>query len=264
MYQLMKSVIFNKSGKIAMTKYVSGALSHVKDNMCLRNGTVERIRSNVTLNTKDMPDGNSDWPMGVYDVGKDGRIEVTMSSYNPGVHAFLLGVTISSIASRNMRENDEELLIPSAAPYTEELEHTPNDNITPILVDESDTEFTNVESSPATGEFLISSNEITFSSADAGKNVFLTYDWTAATADELGLPKSGNRPTLYAAISGEALSEDESTTYDTNVIVDRCKAIGDINIPEQAREPQPWTFTIRVLRPRGNNKAVDYLYAEQS
>ena len=37
--------------------------------------------------------------------------------------------------------------------------------------------------------------------------------------------------------------------YDANIIIDKCKAIGDINQPTQQRRPQPWSFTLRVLKP---------------
>lgn len=259
----MKSIVFNSSGKIGLTKFVDGALSHTLANMSARNGTVERIQSNVTINTKDMPDGNSKWPMGSYDTGNEGSVVVTMSSYQPKLHAFLMGGTVSTVASRNMRVNDKKIFIPDSSPYTETLNHTPNDNITPIMVDESNTEFTKVDSAPAEGEFSISANEVTFNSADSGSNVFLTYDWTADSAEKLGL-SSDTRPVMHAIISGKAVSEDKSTEYDSNIIIDKCQSVGEISVPEKGSEPQPWSFTLKVLRPRGDNDAVEYAYAQSS
>ncbi len=260
----MKSVIFNKAGKIALTKYVGGSLTHTPENMCIRNGTVESIQESPTINTQDLPDGNSDWPMGVYDTGNSGQVTVTLSSYQPELYAFLLGTSIEKLVSKSMRQNDEEILIPSVSPFTATLKHTPNTNITPIVLGEDSSPFAKVSATPATGQFSISADVVTFNSADAGKNVFATYDWTASTAEAVGMPKIASRPTLYAIISGEAVSEDESTVYDTNIIIDRCKAVGDVNPPQKGREAQPWSFNLRILKPRGNNKAIDTVFAKRS
>ncbi len=260
----MKSVIFNKAGKIALTKYVNGLLNHIPENMCIRNGTVQSIQESPTINTQDMTDGNSDWPMGVYDTGIAGQITVTLSSYQPELYAFLLGTTIEKLSNKNMRQNDEEILIPSASPFTATLKHTPNSNITPIVLGEDSSPFVKVSASPAVGQFSISADVITFNSVDAGKNVFVTYDWTATAAEAVGLPKVVNRPTLYVVISGEATSEDESDIYDTNIVIDRCKAVGDINPPQKGREAQPWSFNLRVLKPRGNNKAIDTVFVKRA
>jgi hypothetical protein len=260
----MKAIIFNKAGKIALTKYVDGALSHVPANMCIRNGTVESIQENTSYNTTELPDGNSDWPMGEYDIGVTGNITVNLSSYQAELHAFLLGVSVEDLTDANMRVNDAEYVVPDSSPYEVELDHEPNDNMDVIVMDDDSTAFTEVESDPSSEEFSITEDTITFNSADAGKNVFVTYDWTATTAVGVGLPKTSNRPALYAVISGEAASEDESTLYDTNVIIDKCKATGDINVPQKGREPQGWSFTLKVLKPRGSNDAVDTRYSEQS
>lgn len=258
----MRAIVFNKAGKIALTKYVNGALTHDAANMSIRNGTVQSIQDTASYNTTDLADGNSDWPMGSYDTGISGQVVVTMASYHAKLHAFLLGVDIANLTNQAMRENDEELLIPSASPFTATLEHAPAALMVPVLVNEEASPFVKVSATPAVGQFSVSASTVTFNSADAGKNVFITYDWTATTAESVGLPKIATRPTLYAVISGSAVSEDESTEYDANIIIDKCKVVGDINPPEKGREPKAWSFTLKVLKPRGSNKAVDTIYAQ--
>jgi len=257
----MRPIIFNKAGKLSLTKYVEGMLEHIPKNMCVRNGVVQSIQDTSTFNTVDMPDGNSDWPMGVYDTGVSSQILVTMSSYVAELHAYLLGVSVEDLQSTNMRINDEEILVPDVSPYSVKLKHAPNDNMTPILVNEDGSPFVKVSSSPEMGQFAVSTNVALFNISNAGENVYVTYDWTSDMAKSFGLPKTANRPTMYAVVSGEAMSEDESSLYDTNTIIDKCKATGDISPPQKGREPQPWSFTLRVLKPRGNNKAVDFKYA---
>ena len=84
------------------------------------------------------------------------------------------------------------------------------------------------------------------------------------TAKNFGLPKTGTRPAMELIISGEATGEDESTIYDSNIIVDRCKPTGNINPPEMGKEPKNVSITFKVLKPRGNNKAVDFVYAQRA
>ena len=258
----MRPVVFKNAGKIALTVYVNGMLHHIPANMSVRNGTVQSIQDTTTYNSTELPDGNSDWPMGDYDTSVSGQVQVTLSSYSSRLHSFIIGTTLEELNSESMRVNDYEMLIPSESEYNVELRHEPNNNIVPILVNEEGSPFIKVTESPSASEFAISLNVVMFNSADAGTNVYLTYEWTAIKAESVGLPKTANRPTLHAVISGEAVSEDESTLYDTNIIIDRCKATGDINPPQKSREPQPWSFTLKVLKPRGKNNAVDCKYVK--
>lgn len=259
----MRAIVFSKAGKLALTKYVAGLLSQVPANMSIRNGTVQSIQNAVSYNTATLPDGNSDWPMGDFDIGADGKITVNMSSYQPELLAFLLGTTVEDLTDAVMMSIDEELVVPSATPFTATLIHTPNASITPIVTDDEATSFTKVVSDPAASQFMVSANVVTFNSADAGKQVFATYDWTAGTAIGFGLPKVVSRSVLHCVISSEATSEDESEIYDSNITIDRCKAVGDINPPEASREPKGWSFTLKVLKPRGTNKAVDYTLSKR-
>lgn len=260
----MRSIIFNKAGKIALTRYVNGTLTYTPANMSVRNGTVASIQSAVSYNTTTLPDGNSDWPAGEYDIGADGRITVNFSSYQPEILAFLLGTTVTEIANMDMFSVDEEQTVPSVSPYTVQLRHIPNANMVPILTDDTASPFVKVASAPASGQFSVSGDIVTLNSADAGKNVFSTYIWGAASGKEFGLPKLVSRPALQCIVSGEATSEDESEIFDANIIVDRCKAVGDINPPEASREPKGWSVTLKVLKPRGQNKAVDYKLAQRA
>jgi hypothetical protein len=262
----MKTIVFQKAGKLALTKYVNGALTKTQANMALRNGTVQSIQSNFSIKDTELPDGNSDWPMNDYDTGRDGRITVNMSSMSMELVAFLLGVTVDALSNQQMWENDYEIAIPPTSPFSVLLPKTPATGGTTILLTEDATTSawtkTGAASAvPTISQYTISQNVAIFNSADAGKTVYLTFDWTATTASEMGFAKTGKRPVMECIISGEANSEDESTTYSTNVVVDRCKLIGDINLPEQSREPKGYSFQLKVLRPRGNNKAVRLITA---
>ena len=62
------NLLLPRAGRIVLRKFsASGALP---DNFVVNNGTVESIGANVNIATTEAADGNSDFPMGVYDTGK--------------------------------------------------------------------------------------------------------------------------------------------------------------------------------------------------
>jgi hypothetical protein len=50
--------------------------------------------------------------------------------------------------------------------------------------------------------------------------------------------------------------------YDAAIIVDKAKVQGTISPPQQGREPQPVSITFNVQKPRGNKRAVDFVFAQ--
>jgi len=151
------------------------------------------------------------------------------------------------------------LLIPDSSPYTVTLKHTPDASRPIILVDADASAWVKVSSTPAQGQYSISASTVTFNSADAGKTVFITYDYTATNAKSFGLPKEPKRVAYELIITGEATGEDESTMYEVATIIDKCKVQGTISPPQQGREPQPVSITFNVQRPRGGKRAVDFV-----
>ncbi|MCX7771716.1 MAG: hypothetical protein N2376_01210, partial [Clostridia bacterium] len=153
--------------------------------------------------------------------------------------------------------------VPETSPYTVTLPYTPIDGSI-LMVDQDGKPVTEAETTPSAGSYTILDDELTFNAADKGKTLFVCFDYTALAVKSFGLPKSGSRPAMQAVISGEGMGEDESTFYDVAIIIDKCKATGNINPPEMSREPKPQNITLKVLKPRGNNKAVDFKFAARA
>jgi len=263
----MQPIYFQKAGKLRFTKYVAGVPVVSADNTYFRNGAVQSIAQSITVNTTSLPDGNSDWPAAEVDTGRDGTITLNLSMMPVELYAFLLGVDVKDLSNTPMPIVDEEVVIPSASPFEVTLSHKPDTTRPIVLVGQDASAWVktaNVSAVPATAQYTVSESIAKFNSADAGKSVFLTYDFSALTAQSFGLPKSGSRFAMQCEISGEATGEDESTFYDTAVIIDKCKATGSINPPEQGREPKPQSITLKVLKPRGTNPAVDFKFAPRA
>lgn len=257
----MRSIIYPRAGKIVLRKY--GSDGKLSDEFIAGNGTVQSIAANVSIATTELADGNSDFPMGVYDTGKTGQIVVTMSSFQPTLYAALMGSDIQEKANDYMWAADKESTIPSESPYEIELDYTPRSGGSIVVVDKDASPFVKTESVTGEGQFAVSGNTLQFSVSNAGEEVFITYDFDKDNVTELSLPAIGVRPVMQAIVSTEATDEDEINEYIANIIVDKCKATGDINQPTQQREPQNWSFTLGVLKPRAGFNPVYWKYAKK-
>ena len=258
----MRTIIYPRSGKVILRRY--GADGLLSDNFVTNTGVVESIAANVNIATTELADGNSDFPMGVYDTGKSGQLVATMSSFQPNLYAALMGTELESVSETNLWAVDQEVTVPSSSPFTVELDHEPDTDGSIILVDADSSPFVKSGSDPASGEYSVSADVMEFSSADAGKQLFLTYEWQADLATVMALPTIGVRPVMQAIVSTIATDEDEINVYDANIVIDKCKATGDINQPTQQREPQSWNFTMQILKPRGGYNPVYWKYARRA
>ncbi len=260
----MQPIYFSKAGKFKLIRYKNGVPSTDPKDTYFRNGAIQSIVPSININTTALPDGNSDWDAAEPDTGKEGNVVVNLSFMPIELYAFLMGTTVDELTSASMPVIDHEITIPDASPFAITLPHAPDTARPIILVDADASAWAKVSATPAKGQYSVSASSVTFSSADAGKSAFITYDYTAATAKSFGLPKSGSREALHFVASDEATGEDESTFYDAALIIDKCKSTGAINPPEWSKEPKPSSFTLKVLKPRGNNKAVDFRFAPKT
>ena len=257
----MRPLVFRESGRLILVKYKSdGTLSFEPDQMVLANGTVQSIAPNVNFSVTELPDGNSLFPMGRYDTGINGQLVVTMSSFQPKLYAALIGTDVEEEATGTLWVADYAETIPDESPYTITLAHTPKAGGALFIADVNGDLFDEAETTPVAGEYTISDNVLTFNEADAGKTVFISYEWTGTTK-KYGIRTSGSRPVLHAIISGNAVDEDEINTYPVNIFIDKCKASDDIKPPTMQNTPEAWSFTLSVLRPRPGRRPVDWKFA---
>ncbi len=256
-------LVFLQAGTIALVRYKSDGTLDLTDASKFIGGgnTVESIKSSIDIKTSELSDGNADFPMGIYDTGKDGTIEVKMSGFSTKFHSALMGVDVESEASQNMWAAEEGHSIPASGAYTYDLSNIVATGGTIVVLDNTGSPFVSVSSGPAAGQFTVSSKTITHNSADAGKEVYVTYEHQALTSERIALPATvGSRPALYAIITTIAQSNDETQEFPVNIIVDKCKATGAIAPPTQKRGGEGWTFNLKVLKPRADYNPVYYRY----
>lgn len=257
----MQPIYFSKAGKLQLNKYVNGIPVRSAETSYFRNGAVQSIAPNITINGSPISDGNSLWPAANPDTSIEGTLAVQLSFMPTELYAFIMGDTSEELTDVPFPVVDEEIVVPSVADettskYTVKLKHTPIDG-TLILVDKDAKPWTEAETTAETGKYVLTTDTLEFAKADADKALYVSYDYQAATATRFGLPKTPARPAYELVVSTEATGEDD-TLYEAAVVVDRCKVLGSINPPAQGGTPNPVTITFTVLKPRGNNRAIDY------
>lgn len=255
----MQPIYFSKAGKLQLNKYVNGIPVRSSTTSYFRNGAVQQITPNITINGSPIADGNSLWNAANPDTSIEGTLAVQLGFMPPELYAFIMGDTSEELTNTPFPVVDEEITIPTEAPYTVSLKHAPIDG-TLIVVDKDAKPWSKAESEAESGKYFvneINKDTLEFVEADAGKALFVSYDYQVAKATRFGLPKTPVRPAYQLVISTEATGEDD-TLCEAAVIVDRCKVLGSINPPQQGGTPQSVTITFTILKPRGNNRAVDY------
>lgn len=254
----MRPIVFEEAGKFVLVRYnTDGTLNYAPNNIISNVGKVTSIAPSTTLNTSTLTDGNSDWDM-YFDTSKAGQITITMATFQPELYAALIGTGTTTETTDTLWAADEDYTIPEDGII--ELKHAPKTDGTIVVKGEDGTEFTKAELTPEAGQYAITTNKLTFATGDAGKVIYVTYEWDATEALNLGLPEKGSRPALHAIITGLVNSDDGVTKYDANIIIDKCKATGDVASPSMQREPQNWSFTLQVMQPRPGMKAVGYKF----
>lgn len=253
----MQPIVFSKAGKFMLNKYVDGRPKRSALTSLFRNGVVQSITPNITINGSPIADGNSMWDAMNLDTKIEGTVAVQLGFMPPELYAFFMGDKIEELAKAPFPIIDEELLVPDVAPFEVKLSNLPiADSL--ILVDIHGKAWAKAATNATAGEYKLTADKLEFHEDDAGKALFVAYDYEATKVTRFGLPKTPKRESYQVVISGEATGEDE-TLYNTALILDKAKVMGSINPPAQGGEPQPVTITFTILKPRGNNRAVDYM-----
>lgn len=249
----MPELVYKRAGHIELIRYRDSK-------RFLFNGVVQSLVPSITNNVSELEDGNSDWNY-VFSAGKAGTLTVNLNSFQPRLYAALITATFEDETDLNIRRI-QEITVPSESPYTVELLKTPEeDNIN--LVNEDDSPFVKTGTSPAAGEFSVSADTLEFNSADAETYLVVAYDYKSTNAKQSQLPESVNDDNFRLTIAGEAvLKHDEGTRKVDSMTFDKVRAEGEVAMPSRQREPQTWTFNMRVLRPRPGQKVVDYRVEE--
>lgn len=219
------------------------------------NGVVQSIVPKITNKSKTLEDGNSDWDF-EFSAGRAGDITINLNSFQPKLYAAIVASTLEDKTNLAIRKIDE-YAIPVVSPFTVQVAKTPTGNI--VIVNQDDSPFVSVGSAPAIGQYSVSADTFTFSSADTGKAVVIAYDFTAALASQMQLEAQANNDVFKMTVAGQGVDKDnEAVTHCDAMIFDRVMPIGDVSMPPRQKEPAGWNFNMKVMKPRPGYKVVDY------
>lgn len=150
---MSKNAIKINAGKVKMTKYnlLTGALSTDPKDIRICTETVQEIQKRKSFDTYELPDGNSDYPMGIYEKGVKYDVSLIFSDMSTETIAFLNNAEIKS-ASGVVKEI-ANVVVPLASPY--EVELIGNVYGTPNVIDTNNFGWGKVTTTPNVNEFKV-------------------------------------------------------------------------------------------------------------
>jgi hypothetical protein len=218
---------------------------------------VDNIATNFALTSTAINDGNSLWSANSVATGFEPTVTVTLNSYSPKLHAELLGGSFSYSGSEDMFTVGEEGLIPSSASYTVTLAHNYKSGGFIAVCGTDGSPWVKTASAPAAKQYSISATTLTFNSADAGAEIYATYEWTDPDASHMELPSEINPKTVQLLISGKAEPASGGASKTLNLTFDRAKVTGATALPALSKTPGNWQLPFTILKPRNTRNAVD-------
>lgn len=255
----MQPIVFNRSGKFRLTKYDGCGKLKNGEKSSFRHGAVMRATPSISFSTTNIESGNSNFPSQIRVTGTTGTVAVELSYYPPDLHAFVLGNETVKETDVLVRAIDVERTIDDAT-YTVTLEHPVSVSGYVEVVGIDNNSYTEVSGSPALGQFSVSADTLTFSSADAGKPVFITHDYSVDTAYVKEQGKNDAPAVMQLEIDTDSTVEMGGQMYDVYMVWDKVMLQDGLTPPPIDKAPGTHTLTFGILEPRGGKPMVKEVY----
>lgn len=260
---MRKDLIFPVAGHFMFIPYAATGMPDYTRAYVSANGVVVSISRENSLNTVDLPDGNSPYPAATYVQTQAGTMTYVLSTYDPELEALIAGADY-----HNGDAVDAEMwtILPmtittSGKEKVFEEEGAPISADKIVVKDIFGNAFTLGESASGLteGQFYYDTgtHTLTFSESDDGKSVNIVYAYNGKEITSVEYQENPKITTFMAIVVGNTKDKDQSTEQKTNIIVDRCTVSGAVTPPTQSNDPtQGWTVTTNVLKPRSGNSPV--------
>lgn len=260
---ITKSLVFPKGGHFKLQKYTAdGKLDPNKIYTSVQS-VLKTVKRSTTTTTSPLADGNSIYAAHEFVTGGETTVEFGMSSYDPELEAFLCDMEYKEEAGTIALF--ESHTVPDATPYTIDLTREAADLTSIVVKDKKGNILTSAETAAAntfSAATTSGKTTLTFAAADTGLEIYVTYDAKSDTVGSMAQDEIMKLPAMQVTIMGEAVSDDETTTYKTNTIIDKATLSSGITPPDQSNDPtQGWSFTLKTGKPRAGKKAVTTKYA---
>ncbi|HUT98710.1 MAG TPA: hypothetical protein VM054_06505 [bacterium] len=190
-------------------------------------GGVQEFKLTNELETKSFPAGER-WSSYTVPVGVNWRGEIAFKALDAATLGVVLGGQSST--GRVLEVLDEEAVVPEEGPRTVTLEHDDNVALSETVKDAAGRSFQRVEDDPASGEYAIDGDTLTFSAADAGAEVRLSYlrlDPNAGDRLVVGPEDIPKKFSLYGVLRGHDLIEGRAPEARFAVYLADCCRTGE-------------------------------------
>lgn len=258
---MSKDYLAINAGRVILTKVdpITGALSKDPKDKRICTETCDGITRQKTLNTYEIPDGNSNYPAGLYETGVVYNIGINFTTLNSATLAFLQNAELKTGAG-TVRELIDTM-IPMEAPY--EIEALGKIVGNPTVLDSESKPFEKGEGETLeAGKFKVvagsgdSKDKITFNEADAGKPITLEYVFEAAEVESYDIDENHINPVVQIEIIHETLSKDKTKRYKNNSTISRAQLTGNID-ENLARQHAPSTLNFQAIKPAGTKVVMN-------
>lgn len=258
---MSKNVIKINAGKVKMTKYdpITGGLSTNPKDIRVCTETVQEIQKRKAVNTYELPDGNSDYPMGIYENGVTYDVSFIFSDMSNETLAFLHNVDVD-IAEGSMKDI-MVTSVPLTAPYEIPLLGVLADDCVPVVVDVNNEKWEK-ESTVGDKAFKIEEgtegkpDKLVFDEENAGTSLHIEYDYVADSIESYAEKSVALLPAVLIEIVHDTLSSDKTRKYRNNTVLKKMQYTGSFDETFK-REHSPETLPFTAVRPDGEDVAVN-------
>lgn len=259
---MSKDYLAINAGRVILTKVdpMTGALSVKPEDRRICTETCDGITRSKTLNTYDIPDGNSNYPAGIYETGVAYTVGINFTTLNSETLAFLQNAKITKGAGTI--KDVIATAIPMVAPF--EIEVLGTIVGTPTVLDSESKAFTKAVApdAPITSEFDVTigvapaKDKIVFAEADAGKEINIEYVFKADEVEAYDINENHINPTLQIEIIHETLAKDKTKKYKNNSTISRAQLTGNID-ENLNKQHAASTLNFTAIKPAGVNVVMN-------
>jgi hypothetical protein len=214
-------------------------------------GGVQEFKLTNELETKSFPAGER-WCSYTVPVGVSWRGEIAFKALDAAVLGVVLGGQRAT--GRVLEVLDEEAVVPGEEPYTVTLAHDDVVALSETVKDAAGRALVRVEDEPSAGEYAVDGDVLTFSDADAGTELRLSYlrlDPDLGDRLVVGPEDVPAKFSLYGVLRGHDLVEGRAPEARFAVYLADCRRTGEFRFGAPADGLGAFTlsFTARNDQP---------------
>lgn len=257
---IKQDLVFPVSGDMIVSLFnpdMSLDFTDPEKNYSTKNQVVESFSLGTTVNTSDLPSGNSNYVRKKYTKTLDGSFAVKLNAYDPKLHAMISGGKFNKNDTDVVMWDVKQFQVPTESPFEVTLPSGVDANTVSVkdAYGNGLTRATGETPEATDGVYTVSATggtvKLTFAEANKGYNIEVIFAAKYAKGMSSKMGKTVKLPTLHVRVHGVATDVDETQRLMTNYVIDRACVNGEIKPPDLTNDPTGgWTINLAMLEPR--------------